>query len=108
MLCFLVKISFVILKRLRFGRLVLFGHPPPPPPTYLSSLLVEGVNSTPCAWFLQMPENPVKYSVSVGAYLLYDSKWLLCFSLKGNNGKRNPFSDSSLALIENTGFLQWF
>ena len=38
----------------------------PPPRAYLSSLLVEGVKSTPCASFLQMPENTVKYSVSVG------------------------------------------
>ena len=33
---------------------------------YLSSLLVEGVNSTLCALFLQVPENTVKYSVYVG------------------------------------------
>ena len=37
-----------------------------PPMPYLSSLLVEGVKSTPCASFLQMPENTVKYSVFVG------------------------------------------
>ena len=32
----------------------------PPPRTYLCPLLVEGVNSTLCASFLQMPENTVK------------------------------------------------
>ena len=39
---------------------------PPPPRAYLCPLLVEGVNSTLCASFLQMPENTVKYSVLVG------------------------------------------
>ena len=33
----------------------------PPPRAYLSSLPVEGVKSTPCASFLQMPANTVKY-----------------------------------------------
>ena len=48
----------------------------PPPRAYLCPLLVEGVNSTLCASFLQMPENTVKYSVVV-VYLLYDSKCLI-------------------------------
>ena len=38
----------------------------PPLRAYLSSLLVEGINSTLRASFLQMPENTVKYSVLVG------------------------------------------
>ena len=42
----------------------IYGHPPPPR-AYLCPLLVEGVNSTLCASFLQMPENTVKYSVVV-------------------------------------------
>ena len=37
----------------------------PPPRAYLCPLLVEGVNSTLCASFLQMRENTVKYSVVV-------------------------------------------
>ena len=42
----------------------IYGHPPPPR-AYLCPLLVEGVNSTLCASFLQMPEHTVKYSVVV-------------------------------------------
>ena len=55
---------------------------------YLSSLLVEGVKSTPCTPFLQMPENTVKYGV-----------YCWCFTF---------FSVSSLALVENTGFYSGF
>ena len=42
----------------------IYGHSPLR--AYLSSLLVEGVKSTPCASFLQMPENTVNDSVIVG------------------------------------------
>ena len=44
----------------------------PPPRAYLCPLLVEGVNSTLCASFLQMPKNTVKYSVFV---LVLPSIW---------------------------------
>ena len=42
---------------------IIYGHPPQ---AYLSSLLVEDVKSSPCASFLQMPENTAKYCVCVG------------------------------------------
>ena len=43
---------------------------PPPRPTF-PLFLVEGVKSTPCASFLQMPENTVKYTVVAGGWAMY-------------------------------------
>ena len=58
----------------------IYGHPPK---ADLSSLVLEGVNSTLCASFLQMPEHTVKYSVVVGSLpSIYDST---CW--KGNTAK---------------------
>ena len=63
-----------VLGRLRGGRraqgrvhpsIYIYIYMVPPPRAYLCTLLVEGVNSTLCASFLQMLENTVTYSVFV-------------------------------------------
>ena len=75
---------------------------PPPPRAYLSSLLVEGVKSTPCASFLQMPENTVKYSVIVGVLPSIWQQMLALFTLEMQ--QRESGIRFRIASFENAGF----
>ena len=50
---------------------IIYIYGPPATKAYLSSLLIEGVKSTPCASFLQMPENTVNYSFVCWCFTFY-------------------------------------